>query len=87
MGEECKYEDDIKILKKDTTILQEQFKAIKEDTTEIRADLKGLINNGIIDKKVESALARLFFRFVLAAIGSGGAVAAFVSWLASRGGS
>ena len=85
--DECKFEDDIKILKKDTTILQEQFKAIKEDTTEIRADLKGLINNGIIDKKVESALARLFFRFVLAAIGSGGAVAALVSWLTSRGGS
>ncbi len=85
--DDCIYKNDIEVLKKDRTVLQEQFKAIKEDTTEIRADLKGLINNGIIDKKVESALARLFFRFVLAAIGSGGAVAAFVSWLASRGGS
>ena len=85
--DDCIYKNDIEELKKDRTVLQEQFKAIKEDTTEIRADLKGLINDGIIDKKVESALARLFFRFVLAAIGSGGAVAAFVSWLASRGGS
>ena len=84
--DECIYKNDIETLKKDRTILQEQFKAIKEDTTEIRTDVKELIHNGIIDKKVESALARLFFRFVLAAIGSGGAVAAFVSWLASRGG-
>jgi len=83
---ECIYKDDIETLKKDRTILQEQFKAIKEDTTEIRADVKELIHNGIIDKKVESAIARLFFRFVLAAIGSGGAVAAFVSWLVNRGG-
>jgi hypothetical protein len=85
--DDCIYKNDIEVLKKDRTVLQEQFKAIKEDTTEIRADVKELIYNGIIDKKVESALARLFFRFVLAAIGSGGAVAAFVSWLASRGGS
>ena len=85
--DECKFKDDIEVLKKDRTILQEQFKAIKEDTTEIHSDVKELIHNGIIDKKVESALARLFFRFVLAAIGSGGAVAAFVSGLTSRGGS
>ena len=84
--DECIYKNDIETLKKDRTNLQEQFKAIKEDTTEIRSDVKELIHNGIIDKKVESALARLFFRFVLAAIGSGGAVAAFVSWLANRGG-
>jgi hypothetical protein len=84
--DDCIYKNDIEVLKKDRTVLQEQFKAIKEDTTEIRADVKELIHNGIIDKKVESAVAKLFFRFVLAAIGSGGGIAAFVSWLASRGG-
>ena len=63
--DECKYKEDIEVLKKDRTILQEQFKAIKEDTTEIRADLKGLINNGIIDKKVESALRLVIFRWLL----------------------
>lgn len=84
--DECRYQNDIETLKKDRTILQEQYKAIKEDTQEIKTDVKELIHNGIIDKKVESAVAKLFFRFVLAAIGSGGGVAAFISWLASRGG-
>ena len=84
--DDCIYKNDIEELKKDRTVLQEQFKAIKEDTSEIRADVKELIHNGIIDKKVESAVAKLFFRFLLAAIGSGGGIAAFVSWLANRGG-
>ena len=84
--DDCIYKNDIEELKKDRTVLQEQFKAIKEDTSEIRADVKELIHNGIIDKKVESAVAKLFFRFLLAAIGSGGGIAAVVSWLASRGG-
>jgi len=84
--DECKYKNDIEQLKTDRTTLQQQYSGIKEDLSEIKADIRELLHNGVIDKKVESAVAKLFFRFVLAAIGSGGGVAAFISWLANRGG-
>jgi hypothetical protein len=48
--------------------------------------LKELLHNGVIDKKVESAIAKLFFRFMFAAITSSGGIAAFISWLSGRGG-
>ena len=80
---ECIHRDDIEQLKTDRTRLQGQYKDIKEDLSEIKADLKNIIHNGIIDKKVEAAVSRLFLKFILAATGSGGVVAAIIAWLNS----
>lgn len=84
--DECKYRNDIEQLKTDNTITKTITNEIREDVREMKADLKQLLNNGVIDKKVESAIAKLFFRFMFAAITSSGGIAAFVSWLAGRGG-
>lgn len=85
MGDDCEYKHDIEQLKTDRTRLQEQYKDIKEDLSEIKHDLKNIIHNGIIDQKVEAAVSRLFLRFLLAAAGSGGIIAAIISWLSNAG--
>jgi len=84
--DECKYRNDIEQLKTDNAITKTITNEIREDVREMKADLKQLLNNGVIDKKVESAVAKLFFRFMLAAVTSGGGIAAVISWFAGRGG-
>lgn len=84
--EECKYKEEIKQLETDNAVTKTVIAEIREDVKEMKTDLKELLHNGVIDKKVESAIAKLFFRFMFAAITSSGGIAAFVSWLAGRGG-
>lgn len=84
--EDCKYKEEIKQLETDNAVTKTVIVEMREDVREMKTDLKELLHNGVIDKKVESAVAKLFFRFVMAAIGSGGGIAAFISWLATRGG-
>lgn len=84
--DECKYKEEIKQLETDNTVTKTVIVEIREDVREMKTDLKELLHNGVIDKKVESAIAKLFFRFMLAAITSGGGIAAFISWLSGRGG-
>jgi len=83
---ECKYEEKIKQLATDNAVTKTVIVEMRDDIREVKTDVKELLHNGVIDKKVESAVAKLFFRFVMAAIGSGGGIAAFISWLATRGG-
>jgi len=83
---DCKYEEKIKQLATDNAVTKTVIVEMRDDIREVKTDVKELLHNGVIDKKVESAVAKLFFRFVMAAIGSGGGIAAFISWLATRGG-
>jgi hypothetical protein len=80
MAEGCKYENDIQQLKTDRTIQNTQYVYIRKDLDEIKKDLKNLLHNGIIDKKVEAAMGRMMWRFFLAAAASGGGIAAVVSY-------
>lgn len=84
--EDCKYKEEIKQLETDNAVTKTVIVEMREDVREMKIDLKELLHNGIIDKKVENAIAKLFFRFMLAAITSGGGIAAFISWLSGRGG-
>ena len=80
MSENCKYEDDIQQLKTDRTIQATQYAYIRKDLDEIKKDLRNLLHNGIIDKKVEACIGRMMWRLFLAAAASGGGIAAIISY-------
>lgn len=73
MGEECAYKDDIERLKTDNTETKVLLREIRSVVQEMKADLKD-VKNGYIDKKIETAidvrLGKLFWKIILAVVGS-----------------